>query len=178
MALSGQRVHSQADDSLVHAEGGAARKHYAWKAAESLPDSASKDSGGDVDDDRDPGDHVSNGPGDHASKGPGDHAAKGPGDHAAKGPGDHASKGPGDHASKGLDDDIGPVDEGFSWVILAAAFFVVMVHPINNLSFGVFLAEFIDHYRLPQAVLGIMGAVRTCVLFLAGGYRLLLLYFT
>ncbi|ELU11046.1 hypothetical protein CAPTEDRAFT_215600 [Capitella teleta] len=64
--------------------------------------------------------------------------------------------------------EVGPVDEGYSWVILVAAAFVIMGFPINNLSFGVFLDAFIDYYQLPQAVLGLMGAVRTCILFLTG----------
>uniref|UniRef100_X2AU40 Major facilitator superfamily (MFS) profile domain-containing protein n=1 Tax=Capitella teleta TaxID=283909 RepID=X2AU40_CAPTE len=68
----------------------------------------------------------------------------------------------------GAEEEVGPVDEGYSWVILVAAAFVIMGFPINNLSFGVFLDAFIDYYQLPQAVLGLMGAVRTCIIFLTG----------
>lgn len=62
----------------------------------------------------------------------------------------------------------GPVDEGFSWVILAASVFVISAFPVNNMSYGVFLAELIDHYQRPQAVFGLMGAVRVFIIFMIG----------
>ena len=54
------------------------------------------------------------------------------------------------------------------WIIVVCAFFLGAQMSFNNFSFSVLLDGFIETFELPQAVLGVLSAVKSSVTAVTG----------
>lgn len=70
-------------------------------------------------------------------------------------------------------------DSGFAWIISAMSFFTLYALAANGNTLGVIFPELLHHFNVPQAMIGLLGSIRTATFDLtAGGFVILnILYF-
>lgn len=55
-------------------------------------------------------------------------------------------------------------DSGFAWLIVAMSFFACLGVVVNEISLGALFPELLEHFQVPQSMLGLLGSVKvvTC----------------
>lgn len=51
-------------------------------------------------------------------------------------------------------------DSCFAWVIVGLSFAACMAYAINMVSLGILFPELLEHFQVPQAMLGILGSCK------------------
>ncbi|ELU01024.1 hypothetical protein CAPTEDRAFT_208364 [Capitella teleta] len=60
-------------------------------------------------------------------------------------------------------------DSGFAWIISAMSFFTLYALAANGNTLGVIFPELLHHFNVPQAMIGLLGSIRTATFDLTAG---------